>query len=160
MNNRQVIDLLQKELAKTRDEINSKGRVSELTALAEKAKQGTLELPWINVDTFRLDPSCEYNPCILYIRLYTLYEVLQARYSVARKNGNATEWLNEEFIGPDEMGWRLSLKDALRAIILSGIGSGLIVGLEALFQFALHHPYGENASLEVELPKKDNSDDT
>lgn len=157
MNNRQVIDLLCKELTETRDVINSSNRIPELTALAENAKQGTLELSPINVDTFRFDPSYEHNPCIRYIRLYTLYEVIQARYSAARKNGKATEWLNEEFAGPDESGWRLSLKDALRAIILSGIGSGLIVGLEALFRFALNHPDGGNVSHESEL-YEDNGD--
>ena len=151
MKNKTVITLLRKELNKIRDLINSEDRVPELTALAEKAKQGTLQLSPINVDTFNFDPSCEHNPCILYIRLYSLYELVQARYSAALRNGTASEWLKEEFVGPDEKRWQLSLKDALRAIVLSGIGSGLVLGLEALFRFALNHPDDEDESTDSEL---------
>ena len=103
------------------------------------------------MDTFTFDPSYEHNPCILYISLYSLYEYVQDKYSEARKNGTEDEWLREEFSGLDEDRWRLSLQDALRAIILSGIGSGLVIGLEALFRFALNHPDSEGGAGKSDL---------
>lgn len=140
LTNREFILELRKKIEKIRDKINLNYSIKELQAVAKEVQEGQKVLEPINLYTFELDPLRDLKIYEIYIQLYAMYVDIYEIYQEEQRKGTSVKWLDDENRPPKMNKWKDKVNQAVRAIVLSGIGSGLVVGFEVLIKFILGHP--------------------